>query len=155
MKESISNSVIFGIVITFFAILVILLATSSSYTKAYKVKNRIIEMIEENQGFENGVQNESELTALIDDELSKYGYRANNSISPDCSLGRGVNPAGGYKGELISFYTKYNYCVYKYTTDKGIYYGVLTYMYFDIPLVDQIKIGIYGETKTLFDLSKF
>ncbi len=155
MKESISNSVIFGIVITFFAILVILLATSSAYTKAYKVKNRIIEMIVENQGIENGVKDSAELSALIDDELSKYGYRINTSVMPDCKPTRGIDKSGNDSGELVSFSTKYNYCVYKYTIAKGVYYGVLTYMYFDISLVDQIKIGIYGESKTLFDISKF
>ena len=37
-----------------------------------------------------------------------------------------------------------------YTVNKGTYYGVKTYMYLDLPIIgDKLKIGVYGETKTL------
>ena len=51
MKEAFGNTAITTIVITFMAILILILASSSSYSKASKVRNRIIEMIENNQGY--------------------------------------------------------------------------------------------------------
>ena len=53
MKEAIGNSFITIIVITFMSVLILILASSSSYSKAAKVRNRIIEMIENNQGYNN------------------------------------------------------------------------------------------------------
>ena len=46
MKEAFGNSFITIIVITFMSVLILILASSSSYSKAAKVRNRIIEMIE-------------------------------------------------------------------------------------------------------------
>lgn len=157
MKESISNSVILGIVLTFFGILILLLASSSAYSKAFKVRNRIIELIEYNQGFENGLESQDELVAKIETELQKYGYRVNTNaaMKPDCKERTGNGFDGDNKVQPLSYASRYNYCVYEYQTDRGNYYGVLTYMYFDIPLVDNIKISVYGETKTLYDLSNF
>lgn len=154
MKEAISNSVIFGIVITFIAIIIIILASSTAYSKAFKVRNRIIEMIENNEGYEDGTESLAEFEEEINTELSEYGYRINTSVINDC-------PATKGQGTLVSLNSKYNYCVYKFDSGdasingKGVYYGVLTYMYFEIPLVENIKIGVYGETKTLYDLSNF
>ncbi|MDD3187155.1 MAG: hypothetical protein PHD02_01625 [Bacilli bacterium] len=155
MKESMANSAILGIVITFFAVLIALLATSSAYSKAYKVKNRIIQMIEENNGFEDGNLTRDDFVASLEDELSNYGYRINTYLTPTCATEKGKDIDGSAKGILLSFTSKYNYCVYEYETIRGTYYGVVTYMYFDIPLLDGIKIPIYGETKTLYDLSSY
>ena len=154
MKEAIGNSVVFGIVITFMAIIIVILASSTAYSKAFKVRNRIIEMIEYNEGYADGIKPLEELETEINDELSEYGYRLNTSIINDCPVNRG-------QGVLVSSNSKYNYCVYKFDSGdasingRGIYYGVLTYMYFEIPMVENLKIGIYSETKTLYDLSNF
>lgn len=164
MKEAMGNSVITMIVITFMAILILLLASSSSYSKAAKVRNRIIEMIENNQGYGvngNGIKDISLLREEIDSELSKYGYRINTSYTNNCPSKDGLDPNTGAATEIydinssLGLNNKYQYCVYEYRTNKGVYYGVLTYMYFDIPLVENIKLGIYGESKTLYDLSEF
>lgn len=165
MKEAFGNSAITIIVITFMAILILILASSSSYSKAAKVRNRIIEMIENNQGYGvngNGLLDISEFREQIDAELANYGYRINTSLSNNCPTKTGNDPITEAPGVQVAdinsslgLNNKYQYCVYEFRTVKGVYYGVETYMYFDIPLIDNIKIGIYGETKTLYDLSEF
>ena len=145
MKESIANSMIFYIVITFVAILIGILATSISYSKAFKIKNRIIEMIENHTTYDNVLEQE------INEMLGTLGYRVNqNSVNncPDIT-----DSDGNVIAEPINGSSYYRYCVYKYNTERGIYYGVTTYMYFDIPLVEEVMIPVYGETKTIFDLS--
>ena len=164
MKEAFGNSAITIIVITFMTILILILTTSSSYSKAAKVRNRIIEMIEENQGYGvngNGILNISEFREKIDSELANYGYRINTSIVNMCPTKSGLDPETGAPSQIsdinikIGLNNKYQYCIYEFRTVKGVYYGVETYMYFDIPLVDNLKLGIYGETKTLYDLTEF
>ena len=149
MKESIANSMIFYIVIIFIAILIGVLVTSISYSKAFKVKNRIIEMIE------NHTTYDSELEAEINTMLGEIGYRVNqNSLNNQCpEMDNAVSLTGEKNGKAINQSSVYRYCVYKYNTTRGTYYGVTTYMYFDLPLVDELVIPVYSETKTIFDLS--
>lgn len=164
MKEAFGNSAITIIVITFVTILILILTTSSSYSKAAKVRNRIIEMIEENQGYGvngNGILDISEFREKVDKELANYGYRINTSLANTCPTKPGLDPETGAPSQIsdinlrLGLNNKYQYCVYEYRTVKGVYYGVETYMYFDIPLVENLKLGIYGETKTLYDLTEF
>lgn len=164
MKEAFGNSAITIIVITFMAVLILILTASSSYSKAAKVRNRIIEMIEENQGYGvngNGLLQINEFREEIDAELAKFGYRINTYLDSDCPTKIGRDPETGVITQISDINTrlglnnKYQYCVYEYRTVKGVYYGVEAYMFFDIPFVDNLKIGIYGETKTLYDLTEF
>lgn len=47
---------------------------------------------------------------------------------------------------IIIVFTKLN-------TGKGKYYGVVTYIYFDIPIVGStVEIPVYGETKTFTEI---
>lgn len=154
MKEAFGNSFITIIVITFMSVLILILASSSSYSKAAKVRNRIIEMIENNQGYNNGLVSIDVFEEQINEELAKYGYRVNVSATNNCKVRDGLDSnlqPGENNVHAINGNSKYSYCVYEFRTVKGVYYGVETYMYFDIPLIDNIEIGIYGETKTLYD----
>lgn len=161
MKEAIGNSAITIIIITFMGILILILASSSSYSKASKVRNRIIEMIENNQGYgpdcKACINPWDDFRENLDSELSNYGYRINSSNDNcrECPKGMSNEECNSSDVKLIDTFSKYQYCVYEIHTVKGVYYGVETYMYFDIPLVDNVKFGIYGETKTLYDLSEF
>ena len=51
MRESIGGTWLTGIVITFLALFAGFLAYSISYTKAFRVKDNIIQIIEQNEGF--------------------------------------------------------------------------------------------------------
>ena len=57
MKEAISNAMIFNLIIVFVVILIMLFIGSLSYSKAFKVKNRIVEEIEkdEDAGTKGGI----------------------------------------------------------------------------------------------------
>ena len=156
MKEAMGNSAILMIVITFMAIFILILTSSSAYSKAAKVRNRLVEMIEYNQGYiDEG--NAADFRDQIEIELAKYGYRQNTASGNTCKSRPGnAETLFDAIPAINTEFSKYKYCIYKYRTSKGVYYGVETYMYFDIPLVDQLPpIGIYGETKTLYDLSEF
>ena len=161
MKEAFGNTAITTIVITFMAILILILASSSSYSKASKVRNRIIEMIENNQGYGSDckacVNPWDTFRDDVEKELANYGYRINtqNNKCGECPKGMSEESCRNSGAKLIDNFTKYQYCVYEFHTVNGVYYGVETYMYFDIPLVENIKFAIYGETKTLYDLSEF
>ncbi len=140
MKESINNAFLFGLVMFFLAVIIAILVGSLSYSKAFKVKNRIITIIEKNLDYNGSAKLE------IDEFLREIGYKTN-------PLGRNRCPSG--HGVLLSSYgTNYRYCVYfNEAGHKGYYFKVAAFMYFEIPVIgDFLEFPIYGETKIIYDL---
>lgn len=146
MKESIGNAAILGIVIVFVGVFIGLFATSSSYTKAFKVKNKIVEILEKyddilgvkvvvNNSLNETVENE------INDVLSESGYRISRTGN-NC-------PVRNNQNAVVKNQTQnYEYCIYEYSTTKGTYYGVTAYIYYELPVIGtELKFPVYGETK--------
>lgn len=138
MKESIGNAFILGLAITFITLLIMFFATSLSYTKAFKVKNRIVSIVEKYGEYNNAAKEE------IEANLSEIGYRVNRGESCTARFPNATvltNPAN----------SNYRYCIQEYDAgEKGKYYGVTAYMYFEIPLIGKsLEFPVYGETKTM------
>lgn len=148
MKESFGNAFIVNFVIVFVGIFIFFFAGSMSYTKAFKVKNRIINIIEEHEKYVNNEEFKTE----INNYLKEAGYRvtASSTCPNNRNGGKVVNGANGNSNVI----NDYQYCIYEFTdTDSENnykYYGVQTYMYFDVPIIGEtITIPVYGETKVL------
>ncbi len=136
MKESIANAYILNLVIVFVVIFIFFFAGSLTYSKAFKVKNRIVDIIEKYETYDSKAI--EEITA----SLSEMGYRVNTS-NKGC-------PERNGKTSLTATVNAYRYCVYEYSTTKGKYYGVAAYMYFDFPIIGQsVEFPVYGETKIM------
>lgn len=136
MREAIGSSLLFNLVITFVIVMIAFLISSLAYSKAFKVKNRIINIIEKNEGFDNSLSSE------INNELSNMGYRV--SKNHNCKKIDNI--------ELVSTGNSYEYCIYEKKTTNGSYYKVVTYMYFDIPIIGSLlHFPVSGETKVFYD----
>ena len=76
--------------------------------------------------------------------LGEMGYRISVE-EPDCAVD------DRFQDSFVvgkSSTSNYEYCIYGNNTDKGTYYGVRTYIYFEVPLVSvKLKFPVYGETK--------
>lgn len=147
MRESIGNSMIFNIILIFVGIMIAILVSSIGYSKAFKVKNRILNVVEKYAEFKTLEKNdwnyESNLVKEINDSLKSIGYRISdeNFLCPEAD------------GELLSSNSDYEYCVYRYDTSNGPYYEVISYMYFDFPVIsDFVKFPVKGQTKVIYDL---
>lgn len=135
MREAFGNTFIVNIVLLFVVVFIFLFVGSISYTKAYKIKNKIINYIEDSGNFEKQTQDKIKAT------LKEMGYR----------VVRGKQQCNDRGGTLLTRDSNsYRYCVVEYENDKGVYYGVTTYMYFDFPLINALlEFPIYGETKII------
>lgn len=139
MKAATGNALLMNIIIVFIVAVMALLVTSISYTKAFRIKNRIIDIIEYHNGeFSSGI-----IQTDINESLRSIGYRYNNGTQcPTLDEGK---TSVSYSG------TDYLYCIYTYKSDRGVYYKVISYMYFDLPIVgDYINIPVYGETRVFY-----
>ena len=147
MKESIAQAFILNLILFFFIILVLLLFGSINYSKAYKVKNRIITVLEKYGYFDAA-------KAEIEENLKNAGYQTTAS-SNHCQ--RIINNES--KGTLVyptslTDRRQYQYCVIEHegTVENSKYYQVVTYMKFEIPIIGGLlEFPVRGETKVLYE----
>lgn len=133
MRESIGGTWLLGFVVAFIVIFSAYLAVSINYTKAFKVKNQIINLIEENEGFSKDAEEK------IYDYLDNIGYATVKIETAKC-------PAGEVK--------RGGYCLKKICTRQGSYYKVTSFIKIELPIIWQsFTIPISGETKVLYNTS--
>ena len=157
MKEAMSNAAIFNLIIIFVIILIAFFVGSLSYSKAFKVKNKIVEEIEKEAEYTDDPQNaysrakdEIETWLTSGNDGIGIGYRMNgNPTNNNCNTF--TVPDGTVKN--VTDTNDYEYCVYLITQGsenddfQTVYYRVVTYMYFDVPIVeDLIRIPVTSET---------
>lgn len=137
MREALGSSMLFNLIMIFTAVFIALLIGSLAYSKGFKVRNRIIDIVEKHDGYTQ------EAIEEINENLATIGYK---NVGAD-------NRCGPHNGiDALENTSPYDYCIYRYMTSKGEYYGVTVYVHFDIPIVGYfLNFPLYGETRILFD----
>lgn len=146
MRESIANSYVFTIVIIFVSMILFVLVGSFSYSKAFKIKNKVIDIIEKNKGYDLAAE------AEIDTFLGSAGYKVTpTKVTEGCPLNNSRT--------AINTISKYRYCVYEVNTVRGNYYTVTIFLSFEIPIISStpllgsaLTFEMSGETKILYEL---
>lgn len=142
MKEAIGTTTVFSLIMVFTGVLILLFVGAISYSKTYKIRNRIIDIVEKHYGYNDDARLE------IEEDLASIGYRISNQECPQQPRGNVENAL------LIGPQSDYRFCIYQYQANRGNYYGVLVFLHFDVPLLrNGVNVPVYGETKTLFDAS--
>lgn len=155
MREAIGSAFLVNMILLFIGVISALLVGSISYSKAYKVKDRIVYIIEKHDGWKDDGSTQKE----IDKQLGTIGYQVGSGSNFSCEailkkrygnsnfdlkkLKHGANlGVGGY-----------NYCVYEnsYPSAPGKYYTVITFMQFDVPLLGNfLRFPVNGETSLVY-----
>lgn len=155
MKGAIGNAFILNLVITFMLIFFSLLIGSMAYSKAYKAKNYLINLIDkyERTGKTEFYQSKHPDGQEWDNEVNEYFGKMGYIISNE------KNGCPFYDKYQIIKNTNYgyDYCIYlkihslenSSLIEERYNYMVLVYMKFDIPVIGEfIKVPIKGETKS-------
>lgn len=156
MREAVGSAFLVNLILVFIGVISALVIGSISYSKAYKVKDRIVYVIEKYDGFTEAAQNE------LDTSLRNIGYSirsGSNTTVSNCEqiyrrkAGSNYDPDKLLHGNSVN--SEYNYCVYEYSYPTGIgtYYGVTSFMRFDIPLLGGLlTFSVNGETSLVYDI---
>ena len=142
MRESIGGAWILGIVMTFIVLFASFLAISINYSKAFKVKNNVVDLIEKNEGMNEGAAKD------IYSYLRSQGYILKNKCSTDY--------VGFDMEDSVSSSEKALYCVKKnnVTTDTALeksYYSVEVFFRLDLPILGEIfTFKVTGETMSIY-----
>lgn len=162
MKESIGGTWLIGIVALFIVLFSAFMAYSINYTKAFRAKNGIIDLIEQNEGytFYNGsnIDNMTQEQLMNDSSVQAQAYALVKSMGYDYGS-KSENKVVCNNDGTISDATKIDaayqpggYCVYRFCNSDGTYrYKVVTYVMMKFPVINfGITVPIKGETKTLY-----
>lgn len=166
MKEAIGGTWIFTIVIVMIALFTAFISVSTNYARTYKVKDKIISIIEEKRGV-----NEASLKA-INKELNRVGYNSTGRcLGADVAnhiLGTG-KWYGFSRNSITTVYSqednRSNYCIRITNVNKvnvsGVssgapghmprnYYSVVVFFKLDMPVIGDIfTLQLSGETSTI------
>ena len=170
MKEAIGGTWLFGIVIVFVILFATIVSVSVNWSRAYKVKDEIINQIEKNNGFNDDTK------AAIDEYIGGLGYRSTGECPDDGDTWYGVVADGtmlsrsrGYRGKSGK-----NYCIKRTDINRreknslgqcvtvvgavglpeAAYYSVAVFFKLDMPIIGSIfELRITGETSTLYNIN--
>ena len=124
MRESFGTAFVVNMVVIFVAIFIFFFVAGMSYTKAFKIKNRITDIIEENECFNEGsCTSKSEIETV----MKNTGYRIKQG-DPNCSSVSRIKDMKPTPEILTTTNNTYRYCVYKVKTKNGDYYGAVAFM---------------------------
>ena len=156
MRQTISGTWVFMLVITFTLIFAAYIALTINYSKSFKVKNEVLSLIEKNEGFtENGVK-------LINNYLSQNGYKTMGSchIQNDAVVygAKTIDPSVPVSNvfeKVDSSKNRYYYCFSKYTNYHSYfktraYYKINLFFHFDLPVLgDLYTFDVEGQTSEI------
>lgn len=142
MREAIGGTWLFGLVITFIVFFASFLAISINYSKAFNVKNNIVDLISKYEG------NNCNARKKMGEYLSKVGYL----VTGKCEDGATGYDLNGTKVDNGKAY----FCIKKSdtlgsTSIKKDYYTASIFFRIDLPIVgDLTKLTIKGDTEAIY-----
>jgi len=141
MKDAVGGSLLLNLVVIFTSIVILFFVGIIAYSKAYKVKNKIIEVIERYENFDANVISE------LQTDLLNTGYR---TATPEQIMAKCGEESLSYNADQAKS-AGFLYCVYnKNNSMSGYSYEVVTYVQFQFPIIgDLISLPVRGETKVL------
>lgn len=147
MRESFGGAFMLKIALIFIIIYISFMAVAINYAKAFRVKNQVINIVEQHQYSE---QNSALIVKeYIDPYLKNVGY----SYGGEAALREHCNSYENSSG-LKNVFTSYGACIVpeggSTKSNVGRYYKVITYIYIELPFFDiNMTVPISGETKII------
>ena len=150
----------YSMIFLFIEIVIGLLSATISYYKGFKVNSRILLSIEKYAGYNKYSKGE------IENYLSSIGYTVSSNGQADCKDRGDLKPIKS--NDVGAGDTKYLYCVYYYSNEnasnkasqkngdgKATYYnyGVVSYIYIDLPIVGGFKVPVYSKGERIYNFS--
>jgi len=149
MRDAIGGTFSIQIILFFLIIINSYLAFSVNYTKAFRIKNNIIAIIEQQEGYTTGTSLSQE-DRSAEERIFTLMKNANYTISRN-----NLRCNEGYT-EIYSTTQNTGFCLQLHKNADGSgYYSVITQVNIDIPIVNNLLplsgiFSIKGETKSIY-----
>ena len=137
MRESYGNTLLITVMMIFVVMMVSFTAVIVNIAKTFRVKNQIIDYVEQYKYGSNGTASESCISS-ISDYLTNTGYQKVERKGITCN---------GYWGDE-------GYCISPVGTDDNKYYKVTVYVSVSLPFFEvNLKLPISGESRAPVSLN--
>ncbi len=151
MRQAIGSTWVMQLVIIFMLIFVAFLSLSINYTKAFKIKNELITMIEKYEGLSEGDNGSLKIinNYLLYNNYSTRGYCEANEL--------GITDLQEGTMELAEQGEKYYYCVRKINTSvtglpNRAKYSIRIFFHFSLPVLGDLFT--FSSEGTTIDINK-
>ena len=155
MRDAFGGAFMLKIALVFFVVYVCFMAMAINYAKAFRIKNRLVNIIEQYQY--NGQASDTEpaikeINKYLEDAHQVYADGESNSKKSTCE--KMYNDEAGLAESF--YYTKNGACIITYGTmgafgESSRYYKVATFLELSIPFLGiGMTIPISGETKIIY-----
>lgn len=147
MRQAIGSTWLMQLVIIFMLIFVAFLALSINYTKAFKTKNELVNMLEEREGIGSG--EDTGALMLINNYLNYNNYSKRGRCEAD---EYGVSNLNNASLEAVEEGNRYYYCVKKIPTGTDTLpdrarYQIRIFFNFSLPVIGDIfTFSVEGTT---------
>ncbi len=143
MRESFGGAFMIKLALVFIIIYVSFMAVAINYAKAFRVKNRLIDYVEQYQ-YQYG---DNRTIGKIEDYLKSVAYHIpddNGSLRRTCEADeKGISDNGK------PYFVENGACISPRCDDNNCYYKITTYISIDFPFFKiKMTLPISGETKT-------
>lgn len=148
MRDAFGGAFSIKLMLIFLILYVSFICVALNYARAFRVKNRIINIVEQYEGYDGA--NQTVIDGLINGYLIDAGYKIFYEQTIDPRNGKSVSSC---LSSDAGFATGQGYCV-KRASKPGApeYYLVETYMSFTLPILNvNLPIAIKGETRVIND----
>lgn len=138
MRDAVGGAFMIKLLLVFLAIYTIFIAIAINYAKAFRVKNKVLDIIEQNEGIKNYSNVNDPVIVQVNDYMNNIHYGVNTAtVKSKCE---------GY--DYVD--TKRGYCITKVDNGDASYYKVRSFVTISIPLVGlEYTIPISGETRKI------
>ncbi len=149
MRDSVGGTFMIYVLIIFLSVYIVFVAVAFNYARAFRVKNKVLDIIEQNEGIQE-MENSNNLQGItsgvfgqINDYLQSISYRVNDIGESNCKGYDYINEDRGY-------------CIAKIDQNSSIdgitssYYKVRTFAYIEFPFLKlKFTIPVNGETRRI------
>lgn len=148
MKETTSTMWIFNLIIIFIFLFTGFIIVSVNYSRAYKSKNEILNILEKYEGYTSSSR------IIINNYLTQIGYKDQGSCG---NYTHGEENIKESKGVLpkVNKSKKYYYCIERASyKSNSSYYKVKLFFKFNLPIFGELNVfSVTGKTKEIRDYS--
>ena len=151
MRDSVGGTFMIYVLLIFLAVYIVFVAVAFNYARAFRVKNKVIDIIEQNEGIQE-MESSSNLQGItsgvfgqINSYLQSASYRVNDIGKSNCE---------GY--DYINTDSDSSYSNISIDQDSSIdgiessYYKVRTFVYIEFPFMKlKFTIPVNGETRRI------
>ena len=137
MRDAFGGTFMIYVFIVFLVVYVTFVAVAFNYARAFRVKNKVIDIIEQNEGID--FTNTSGAIGNIETYLNSVSYKVNG-------IDKDTNSCLGY--EYIN--KDRGYCITVVNGGAADYYKVVTFVRLELPFMDLgFTIPVKGETRKI------